>query len=109
MSSSFYSFVQSLTNSITSKYEIQGQISTCGLWKIYHGTHRTTQQPVAVFVFEKKSLDISFKRERGASKQDTEQVYELLKKEALSLFYALGKQLGKASSSIHFASCRTRV
>ncbi|KAI8072572.1 hypothetical protein BC940DRAFT_143573 [Gongronella butleri] len=85
MSSSFYSFVQSVTNSLTSKYDIKGQISTAGLWKIYQGVHKTTQQPVAIFIFEKKSLDVSFKRERGASKQDTEQVYELLKKEASNL------------------------
>ncbi|KAI8050149.1 kinase-like domain-containing protein [Gilbertella persicaria] len=85
MSSAFYSFINSITNSITSRYDIKNQISTAGLWKIYQGERKTTGQKVALFIFEKKTLDISFKRDRNASKHDTEQVYELLKKEAGNL------------------------
>lgn len=33
-------------------------------------------------IFEKKTLESNFKRDRGSSRQDAEQVYELLKKEA---------------------------
>ncbi|KAI9266814.1 kinase-like domain-containing protein [Phascolomyces articulosus] len=85
MSSAIYSFINSITNSITSRYDIKAQISTAGLWKIYLGLRKTTGKHVAIFIFEKRSLDVSFKRERGASKNDTEKVYELLKKEASNL------------------------
>ncbi|ORZ25034.1 kinase-like domain-containing protein [Absidia repens] len=85
MSSAFYSFLNSLTNSITSRYDIKQQISTAGLWKIYDGVHKTTNNKVAIFIFDKKSLDSTFKRERGASKGDTDKVIELLKKEASNL------------------------
>ncbi|KAI8336734.1 hypothetical protein BC941DRAFT_427951 [Chlamydoabsidia padenii] len=50
MSSAFYSFINSLTNSITSRYDIKQQISTAGLWKIYDGVHKTTHNKVAIFV-----------------------------------------------------------
>ncbi|KAI9008823.1 kinase-like domain-containing protein [Phycomyces nitens] len=85
MSSAFYSFLNSITNSITSRYEIKSQISSVGLWKIYLGIRKTTGKQVAIFIFEKKALDSSLKRERGASRNDTERVYELLKKEASHL------------------------
>ncbi|KAL0083190.1 kinase-like domain-containing protein [Phycomyces blakesleeanus] len=85
MSSAFYSFLNSITNSITSRYEIKSQISSVGLWKIYLGVRKTTGKQVAIFIFEKKALDSTLKRERGASRNDTERVYELLKKEASHL------------------------
>lgn len=85
MSSAFYSFISSITNSITSRYDIKQQISSSGLWKIYQGERKTTGKKVALFIFEKKSLDASFKRDRGSSRQDSEYVYELLKKEAGNL------------------------
>lgn len=50
MSAAFYSFINSVTNSITSKYDIQSQISTSGLWKIYQGQRKTTGKKVALFV-----------------------------------------------------------
>lgn len=50
MSSAIYSFINSLTNSITSRYDVKGQISTAGLWKIHHGVHKTTNKQVAIFV-----------------------------------------------------------
>ncbi|OBZ83333.1 SCY1-like protein 2 [Choanephora cucurbitarum] len=82
MSSAFYSFINSITSSLTSRYDIKNQISTAGLWKIYQGERKTTGQKVAIFVFEKKTLDISLKRDR---RQENEQIYELLKKEASHL------------------------
>ncbi|KAI8644817.1 kinase-like domain-containing protein [Parasitella parasitica] len=82
MSSAFYSFISSITNSLTSKYDIKHQISSSGLWKIYQGERKTTGKKVALFIFEKKLMDSFFKRERGSSRHDTELVYELLKKEA---------------------------
>ncbi|KAL7311435.1 Protein kinase domain-containing protein ppk32 [Mucor circinelloides] len=85
MSSAFYSFISSITNSLTSKYDIKHQISSAGLWKIYQGERKTTGKKVALFIFEKKLLDTLFKRERGSSRHDTEVVYELLKKEAGNL------------------------
>lgn len=99
MSAAIYSFINSITNSITSRYDIKAQISSAGLWKIYLGLRKTTGKHVAIFVsmqpafdpvhhahspiqiFEKRSLDTGFRRERGASKSDTEKVYELLKRE----------------------------
>ncbi|CAO3672144.1 unnamed protein product [Rhizopus microsporus] len=84
MSSAFYSFINSITNSITSKYDIKLQISTSGLWKIYKGERKTTGKKVALFIFEKKTLDsISFKRDK--SRHDTDVIYDLLKKEAGNL------------------------
>ncbi|KAL1926285.1 hypothetical protein VTP01DRAFT_5982 [Rhizomucor pusillus] len=85
MSSAIYSFINSITNSISTRYEIKSQISTAGLWKIYLGIRKTTGKHVAIFIFEKRSLDGGFKRERGYSRNDTEKVYELLKKEASNL------------------------
>ncbi|ORY91232.1 hypothetical protein BCR43DRAFT_100586 [Syncephalastrum racemosum] len=85
MSSAIYSFLSSITNSITSRYDVKSQIATAGLWKIFLGLRKTTGQHVAVFIFEKKSLDNVSRRERGASRSDTEKVYELLKKEASNL------------------------
>ncbi|CAO3614011.1 unnamed protein product [Cunninghamella echinulata] len=85
MSSAIYSFINSLTNSITSRYNVKGQISTVGLWKIHLGIHKTTNKQAAIFIFDKKSLNVAFKRERGASKSDTDKVYDLLKKEASNL------------------------
>ncbi|KAI8378728.1 hypothetical protein EDC96DRAFT_171789 [Choanephora cucurbitarum] len=82
MSSAFYSFINSITSSLTSRYDIKNQISTAGLWKIYQGERKTTGQKVAIFVFEKKTLDISLKRDR---RQENEHIYELLKKEASHL------------------------
>ncbi|CEG63141.1 Putative SCY1 protein kinase [Rhizopus microsporus] len=84
MSSAFYSFINSITNSITSKYDIKSQISTSGLWKIYKGERKTTGKKVALFIFEKKTLDSgSFKRDK--SRHDTDVIYDLLKKEAGNL------------------------
>lgn len=85
MSAAIYSFINSITNSITSRYDIKAQISSAGLWKIYLGLRKTTGKHVAIFIFEKRSLDTGFRRERGASKSDTEKVYELLKREASNL------------------------
>ncbi|GAN06975.1 SCY1 protein kinase [Mucor ambiguus] len=85
MSSAFYSFISSITNTLTSKYDIKHQISSAGLWKIYQGERKTTGKKVALFIFEKKLLDTLFKRERGSSRHDTDVVYELLKKEASNL------------------------
>ncbi|KAI8146138.1 kinase-like domain-containing protein [Fennellomyces sp. T-0311] len=42
MSAAIYSFLNSITNSITSRYDIKSQISTAGLWKIYLGLRKTT-------------------------------------------------------------------
>ncbi|KAI9271354.1 hypothetical protein BY458DRAFT_509756 [Sporodiniella umbellata] len=50
MSAAFYSFINSVTNPITSKYEIKSQISTSGLWKIYRGQRKTSGKEVALFV-----------------------------------------------------------
>jgi phage-related protein len=49
MSSAFYSFISSITNSITSRYDIKQQISSSGLWKIYQGERKTTGKKVALF------------------------------------------------------------
>ncbi|KAK4512504.1 uncharacterized protein ATC70_003205 [Mucor velutinosus] len=85
MSSAFYSFISSITNTLTSKYDIKHQISSAGLWKIYQGERKTTGKKVALFIFEKKLLDTLFRRDRGSSRHDTDVVYELLKKEASNL------------------------
>lgn len=50
MSSAFYSFISSITNTLTSKYDIKHQISSAGLWKIYQGERKTTGKKVALFV-----------------------------------------------------------
>lgn len=50
MSSAIYSFLNSITNSITSRYDVKSQIATAGLWKIFLGLRKTTGQHVAVFV-----------------------------------------------------------
>lgn len=50
MSSAFYSFINSITNSVTSKYDVKSQISSSGLWKIYQGERKTTGKKVALFV-----------------------------------------------------------
>ncbi|KAI8988969.1 kinase-like domain-containing protein [Pilobolus umbonatus] len=84
MSSVIYSFINSVTNSITSRYDIKAQISSAGLWKIYQGERKTTGKKVALFIFDKRTLDTAMKRDRG-SRQDTEAVYEILKKEAAHL------------------------
>lgn len=118
MSSALYSFINSITNNITSRYDVKSQIASAGLWKIYSASRKTTGQQVAIFVsflprnvqdmlrstridvqciafcgipwlatltllqiFEKRSLESGSRRERGASKADTDRVYEMLKKE----------------------------
>jgi SCY1-like protein 2 len=55
MSAAFYSFINSVTNSITSKYDIKSQISSSGLWKIYQGERKTTGKKVALFVKQRKN------------------------------------------------------
>jgi phage-related protein len=50
MSSAFYSFINSVTNSITSRYDIKQQVSSAGLWKIYQGVRKTTGKKVSLFV-----------------------------------------------------------
>ncbi|KAI9353080.1 hypothetical protein BD770DRAFT_139768 [Pilaira anomala] len=85
MSSAFYSFISSITNPITSRYDIKSQVSSSGLWKIYQGERKTTGKKVSLFIFEKKTLETNFRRERGSSRHDTDIVYELLKKEAGNL------------------------
>lgn len=75
-------------------------------------------------IFEKRSLDTGFRRERGASKSDTEKVYELLKREVrrqglanarplvTCLWYLLciqGEQLGTFTTSFHPRSSRACI
>jgi hypothetical protein len=62
-------------------------------------------------IFEKKTLESNFKRDRGSSRQDTEQVYELLKKEVMNLDARveftnclLGEQLGPIKTSFYIGS-----
>lgn len=50
MSSAFYSFISSITNPITSRYDIKSQVSSSGLWKIYQGERKTTGKKVSLFV-----------------------------------------------------------
>ncbi|KAH8555690.1 hypothetical protein BGW37DRAFT_145317 [Umbelopsis sp. PMI_123] len=85
MSSALYSFINSITNNITSRYDVKSQIASAGLWKIYSASRKTTGQQVAIFIFEKRSLESGLRRDRGASKADTDRVYEMLKKEASNL------------------------
>ncbi|OZJ04724.1 hypothetical protein BZG36_01781 [Bifiguratus adelaidae] len=86
--SAFYSFVNSLTNSVTSKYDIKGQVGSAGLWKIYSATRKTTNQQVSVFIFEKKLADVSLGGRKGAGSlrnSETEKIYEVLKSDAARL------------------------
>jgi SCY1-like protein 2 len=48
------------------------------LWKVYRGTKKTTKQEASIYVFEKKQLD-------RHSKDDREQLYEILKKSVVQL------------------------
>jgi hypothetical protein len=50
MSSALYSFISSITNNITSRYDVKSQIASAGLWKIYSANRKTTGQQVAIFV-----------------------------------------------------------
>lgn len=57
MSAAIYSFINSITNSITSRYDIKAQISSAGLWKIYLGLRKTTGKHVAIFVSMQPAVD----------------------------------------------------
>ncbi|KKA29209.1 hypothetical protein TD95_000955 [Thielaviopsis punctulata] len=86
----------SYTN-ISSNYSISSTpVSTAGAWKIYDCKKKSTGKPYSVFVFERKSLDVSSSglggnsssSSRGSSssvKRAADEVVERLKKEASSL------------------------
>ncbi|CAD5229126.1 unnamed protein product [Bursaphelenchus okinawaensis] len=64
-------------NPIFREYDVQGQIATAGpglCWKIFAGTKNSTKQAVAIWLFEKKTVD-------KWPKLDKEAFAELLKKE----------------------------
>ncbi|KAG2171698.1 hypothetical protein INT43_008078 [Umbelopsis isabellina] len=116
MSSALYSFISSITNNITSRYDVKSQIASAGLWKIYSANRKTTGQQVAIFVsffriFEKRSLESGMRRDRGSSRADTERVYEMLKKEASNLtrlrhpaILEVVEPVSESRSSIAFAT-----
>ncbi|KAH0557434.1 SCY1-like protein 2 [Cotesia glomerata] len=64
-------------NPVTREFEVTAHIASAGpglLWKVYSGYKKSTKQPAAVFVFEKKLLD------RWSSKLERETILEALKR-----------------------------
>ncbi|KAG8035942.1 hypothetical protein G9C98_003068 [Cotesia typhae] len=64
-------------NPVTREFEVTAHIASAGpglLWKVYSGYKKSTKQPAAVFVFEKRLLD------RWSSKLERETILEALKR-----------------------------
>jgi SCY1-like protein 2 len=89
----FTNALKSLSSNISSNYHEKSAapVSTCGPWKIYDAKKKKTNQPVSIFVFERKSLDnggggSSGLRGGGGSRDGLraaqDEVVERLKKEA---------------------------
>lgn len=94
----FTNALKSFSSNIASNYEKSAApVSTCGPWKIYDAKKKKTNQPVSIFVFERKSLENPSSSSssssgfggssRGGSSKDglkaaQEEVVERLKKEA---------------------------
>ncbi|ETN58416.1 hypothetical protein AND_010006 [Anopheles darlingi] len=56
-----------LGNPLTKEYDIAEHIGSAGtefIWKIYTGCKRSTKEPAAIFVFDKKQLELFTKDER---------------------------------------------
>ncbi|KAG5671519.1 hypothetical protein PVAND_001713 [Polypedilum vanderplanki] len=69
-------------NPLTREYDVENQICSAGiglLWRVYKATKKSTKQEAAVFVLEKKQL------EKLGSKEDREQILEILKKGVIQL------------------------
>jgi SCY1-like protein 2 len=89
----FTNALKSFSSNISSNYHEKSAapVSTCGPWKIYDAKKKKTNQPVSIFVFERKSLDnggggSSGLRGGGGSRDGLraaqDEVVERLKKEA---------------------------
>lgn len=87
----FSSAFKTFTSNITSTYEISKQPSaTVGVWTIYDAKKKTTSSQASVFVFDRKSLDVSSsgfgaRASSTSIRKAQEEVLERLKKEASSL------------------------
>jgi SCY1-like protein 2 len=55
----FTNALKSFSSNISSNYHEKSAapVSSCGPWKIYDAKKKKTNQPVSIFVFERKSLD----------------------------------------------------
>ncbi|KAL7266948.1 Protein kinase domain-containing protein ppk32 [Rhizina undulata] len=89
----FSNALKSFTSNITSNYILSpAPVSQSGPWKIHDGKKKKTNQPVSVFVFDRKSLEHNNSSSsslslRGSSSKDgikaaQDEVVERLKKEA---------------------------
>ena len=84
----FSSALKSFTSNISANYTLASTpTSICGSWKVYDGKKKSTGKPVSVFVFERKSLEVSTggfgARSSGSSmKRVHEEVIARLKKES---------------------------
>lgn len=66
-------------NSISHQTQLLIILKSTGLlWRVYKGTKKTTKQEASVFVFEKKQFE-------RYSKDDREQMLEILKKSVIQL------------------------
>jgi len=80
----FANALKSFSSNISANYHEKSAapISTCGPWKIYDAKKKKTNQPVSIFVFERKSLDGGGGGRGGGIKAAQEEVVERLKREA---------------------------
>lgn len=87
----FSSAFKSFTSNITSNYEISKQpTASCGAWTIFDAKKKSTNVQASVFVFERKSLEVSsngFGSRTSATslRKIQDEVVERLKTEASSL------------------------
>jgi SCY1-like protein 2 len=86
----FSSAFKSFTSNITSNYEISKQpTATAGAWQVFDAKKKGTSTQASIFVFDRKSLDISssFGSRQSATsiRKAQDEVVERLKKEASSL------------------------
>jgi SCY1-like protein 2 len=86
----FSSAFKSFTSNITSNYEISKQpVATAGAWQVFDAKKRGTNTQASVFIFDRKSLDVSasFGSRQSATsvRKAQDEVVERLKKEASSL------------------------
>lgn len=86
----FSSAFKSFSSNITSNYEVSKQpAATAGAWQVFDAKKKGTSTEASVFIFDRKSLDISSSfggRQSATSvRKAQDEVVERLKKEASSL------------------------